>query len=508
MNILVLNMGMKSIRSIIFDSSGHKLAGASRTINTAINGRCVEQNPNEWWKKAKEVMKVSLRDARISFVDYITVTTSASCLVPVDINGESIRNSVMVSDKRAIAEAEEIRRNPVFQPVKEETGIDMSASLLLPKILWLKNNEPDKYSHTRYFLSSNDYLVCRLCGEVVTDYLNAAKFHYIIDKARYPKELLLEFGIPEEKLPKVVETGTTAGILYNTLSEELGIRPGTKVVITSYDAICSFVGSGVSKEGEASDVSGTVTVLRMLSKKNYLRHSDSIYITPFHQDRYNIVGGSNNLGGGLIEWVKQCYYAKEEYPYEVMEKDAGESEIGARGIIFLPYLLGERAPIWNDNARGVFFGLERMHTRKDMTRAVFEATAFIDRTMIEAIKETTADVDTIRVSGGLARVNLVSKIKADVLGRDVLVLSEFETTASGAAMMVLQKQEKIPFDELSEKFSSIRMVIKPNKENHNKYNIIYQLFKDTYTAMIPLFDRRCNVLEQIRTDRETQIENL
>lgn len=508
MNILVLNMGMKSIRSIIFDNNGHKLASASRTINTAINGRRVEQNPNEWWRKAIEVMKNSVHEARVSSIDYITVTTSASCLVLLDQNGDSIRNSVMVSDKRAMAEAKQIRERAVFLTVKEETGLDMSASLLLPKILWFKNNEPDIYLHTRYFLSSNDFLVCQLCGEIVTDYLNATKFHYLIDKAQYPKELLRELDIPEYKLPKVVETGTIAGILYKEISEILGIHPGTKVVITSYDAICSFVGSGVSQEGEASDVSGTVTVLRMLSKKEYLRQSDNVYITPFHQDCYNIIGGSNNLGGGLIEWVKQCYYDKEEYPYEVMEKDAGESEIGARGIIFLPYLLGERAPIWNDNARGVFFGLERMHTRKDMTRAVFEATAFIDRTMIEAINETTAEVDTIRVSGGLARVNLVSQIKADVIGKDVLVLSEFETTASGAAMMVLQKQEKIPFEELAGKFSSIRMIIKPNKENHKKYNIVYQLFKDTYTAMIPLFDRRCDVLEQIRSDKETQIENL
>lgn len=184
-------------------------------------------------------------------------------------------------------------------------------------------------------------------------------------------------------------------------------------------------------------------MFRTLTRKETCK-SSKIYSMPYYNENAKIIGGSNNLGGGLIEWVKQCYYLNDEYPYEIMEKDAAESDIGARGLVFLPFLLGERAPIWNDNARGVFFGLERMHTRKDMTRAVFESTGFIDLSIIDAIKETGTDVSSVRLSGGLARINLISQIKADVLGKDVLVLSEFETTASGAAMMVLTGQNIYP----------------------------------------------------------------
>ena len=129
------------------------------------------------------------------------------------------------------------------------------------------------------------------------------------------------------------------------------------------------------------------------------------------------------MGGGLIEWVKQCYYQNEMLPYELMEKDASEASLGAGGVIFLPYLLGERAPIWDHNARGVFFGLERMHTRKEMTRAVLESTGFIDLDMIAAIEEVGLKINTIRLSGGLARLNTVSQIKSDITGREVQVLS-------------------------------------------------------------------------------------
>ncbi|MCR5101225.1 MAG: hypothetical protein K6B41_07700 [Butyrivibrio sp.] len=508
MNVLVLNMGMKSIRSIIFDDNGRKLASASKTLTSALNETRVEQYPKEWWDKAIEVMKKSISDARVRKIDYITVTTSASCLVCMDDNGNPLGNAIMVSDKRAINEVEDVKSSKYCKDVEEDTGLKFSVSLMLPKILWIKKHEPDIFSNSRYFITPNDYLLYKLSGNVVTDELNALKFHYSFNKSSYPTHLLEDIGIPLEKLPKVIGTGQLAGCIKYDVAKEINCDICAKIIATSYDAICSFVGSGVSTEGEASDVSGTVTVFRMLSKKDELIPSKRIYTTPFHQGDYNIIGGSNNLGGGLIEWVKQCYYSKEEYPYEVMEKEAAESDIGARGIIFLPYLLGERAPLWNDNARGTFFGLERMHTRKDMTRAVFESAAFIDRSMMEAIGETTANITTVRLSGGLARVSLISQIKADVLGKEVKVLSEFETTAVGAAMMALNGQENISFKDLADRFAKIRMTIYPDMQNHHKYNILYALFKETYQQLEPMFDRRIELLSMIRDSKETQIENL
>ena len=501
-------MGMKSIRSIIFDESGSKLSSSSRTLTSALDDIHVEQYPDEWWNKAIEVMRSSVQDAKIQVIDYITVTTSASCLVCMDEGGHPLRNAIMVSDKRAIEEVNEIKSNAFTTDIVKDTGLPVSVSVMLPKILWVKKHEGTIFDNTRYFLSPNDYLLYHLSGVVATDELNAVKFHYSFNTLSYPSRLLKALGIPEDKLPSVVKTGECLGTILPDVARQIGCNPTAKIVVTSYDAICSFVGSGVSGEGDASDVSGTVTVFRMLSKKDALLPSDRVYSTPFHQGGFTIIGGSNNLGGGLIEWVKQCYYSKEEYPYEVMEKEAAESDIGARGIIFLPYLLGERAPIWNDNARGTFFGLERIHTRKDMTRAVFEAAAFIDRTMMEAIGETTADVTSVRLSGGLARVNLISQIKADVTGKEVIVLSEFETTASGAAMMVINGQEGIPFSELSKKFSKSRMTVHPDMENHEKYNVVYKLFKETYESLVPMFDRRIELLNKIRSSRETQIENL
>lgn len=508
-NVMVINMGLKSIRCIIFNELGLKLGSAALAINTAINDKCVEQDPLEWWEKAEIVMKKALQDAGSVSITYITVTTSASCLVCVDSKGNPLGKAFMISDKRAEQEAEMIKNMPKFQVVKRKTGLDISASLMLPKILWVKRNAPEIYERAEYFMTPNDYLIYQLCGECVTDYLNAVKYHYDLTEKKYPEELLRELEIPVNKLPEVVNTGVKIGKVNAKLASRVQLNSDVQVVITSYDAICSFVGSGVTEEGEASDVSGTVTVFRALSRKKNLAGNNTVYHVPFYQENAQIVGGSNNLGGGLIEWVKQCYYQKEEYPYEIMEKDAGESEIGAKGLIFLPYLLGERTPIWDDNARGVFFGLERMHTRKDMTRAVFESTGYIDWNIIEEIAKTGIDINSVRLSGGLARMNLISQLKADILGRDVMVLAEFETTASGAAMMVLMGQGVYQsLKEAADKFAMIRMIIKPNMENHKKYAYMYELYKETYDSLKELFVKRMDIVKQIRKDREIQIENL
>lgn len=507
--IIVLNMGMKSIRSIIFDEAGNKLASSALPIVTSLRGETVTQSPTEWWSKACEVIKESLSEAGNVSIDYLTVTASSSCLVCVDRSGRELLPCMMVSDRRAKKESDFITMTHSFPSVKARTGLGMDASFLIPKAFWVKNHEKKIYDNVDKFLTPNDYLIMKLTGKYVTDYMNAQKWHYDTEKKQYPLLLLEEIGISSDLLPEVVNPGTCVGAVSKTAAEETGLTTETRVVISTYDAICSFVGSGVLKNGEASDVSGTVTVFRAASEQKRILEGDKIQQLPYYEAGIHIVGGSNNLGGGLIEWVKQCYYQNEMLPYELMEKDAAEASLGAGGVIFLPYLLGERAPIWDSNARGVFFGLERMHTRKEMTRAVFESTGFIDLDMIGAIEETGMEIKKIRFSGGLARLNLIAQIKADITGKEVEVLSEFETTATGAAMMALYGQGVYDsLQEAAESFVKVRMIIRPDQKNHEKYQDIYHLYQETYKTLKPLFPKRVALTEKLYSQKRVKVENL
>lgn len=507
--ILVLNMGMKSIRSIIFDEDGSKLASSSMLIETALTGETVTQDPSEWWKAACRVIRETVADAGDIQVDYLTVTSSSSCLVCVDAHGEALLPCMMVSDKRAVEESDFVEKTAEFTAVKEKTGLGVTPSLMLPKALWVKNHQSEIFDKVHKFLSPNDFLIAKFTGHYVTDYMNATKWHYDTEGKQYPLALLKKIGISESLLPEVIAPGACVGTIQRSDAEETGLTEDTKVIAATYDAICSFIGSGVLEEGEAGDVSGTVTVFRAAAKQKIERLTDRIQQIPYYEGGIHIVGGSNNLGGGLIEWVKQCYYQNETLSYELMEKDAGEASLGAGGVIFLPYLLGERAPIWDHCARGVFFGLERMHTRKEMTRAVFESTGFIDLDMITAIEDAGIKINTIRLSGGLARLNLISQIKADITGREIQVLSEFETTATGAAMMALYGQGIYSsLQEAADRFVKVRMIIRPDQKNHEKYKEIYQLYKETYNTLKPLFAKRMALTEKLYSRKRIKIENL
>ena len=499
-NILVLNMGMKSIRSIIFRPDGEKLAYAARPLETQLDADIVVQSPDEWWEKACTVVRESLVDVGRESIGCLTVTTSSSCLVYVDAEGKPLDKCLMVSDKRGLEEREN---------VAAAFGAQASACPMLCKMLWVQHHQPEKFAQVAKFLAPNDYLLARMTGRYVTDVFNAVKSGYDAAKGSYPQQALAQLGIRVDQLPDVQPVGSAIGTLTQEAADALGLLPSTKAVLTTYDAICSFFGSGVAEEGEASDVSGTVTVFRAFSRRMDLRPNPDIFLMPYPEQQMTIVGGSNNLGGGLIEWVKQCYYQKESYPYEVMEKDAGEARLGADGLIFLPYLLGERAPIWNAEARGVFFGLERMHTRKEMTRAVFESTGFIDLDMIHAIEATGMKVRRIRLSGGLARVRLISELKADITGRDVEVLEEFETTSTGAAVLALAGIGV--FQDLraaADAFATVRMVIHPNAVRHQKYLQLYDLYKRTYHSLEGLFHERMELVRQLNPKHEVRIENL
>jgi len=507
--ILVLNLGLKSIRSILFDLEGRKLAHASLPVQTALKEDRVEQDPCEWWEKGVTVMQETARYRNLGReVAYLTVTASSSCLVPVDGAGAVLGPAIMVSDRRAKAQSLLLAEQAEFAAVQQAVGLEPDASLMLPKILWLQEHAPELAQAVKWFLSPNDYLAYRLTGQVVTDRYNAQKYHFDIERKVYPSRLLEVLGIPEERLPRVAECGSVTGEVLGEVAAKLGLRPGVQVVLSTYDAICAFHGSGPGVTGEACDVSGTVSSLRTFAVPTSPVEAQGLQSIPWPGNAQSIVGGSNNLGGGLIEWAKQCFFTREEYPYEVMEKEAKESSFGARGLIFLPYLMGERAPLWDSEARGVFFGLERYHTRGDMAEAILESAGFTVRHLLQAMENCGVKVQRIRVSGGLSRIGHVSQLKAHITGLEIAVVDEFETTALGAALICAVGVGLIPDLQEAAKRVRIRMVIHPDAERHRMFEELFGLYRGTYEALQPLFVRRRQILANLHEVVETGITNL
>jgi len=499
--VLVLNLGLKSIRAIVFDKSGRKLASAASPVMTQLKGSRVEQSPQNWWKQGVQVMKEALGEEEVrDAVKAITVTTSACCLIPIDREGEALRPAMMVADKRSSKQCDVLLDLEVFGELKAKNPNFMAhPSMMLPKAMWLKENYSDVFEESAYLIGSNDYLVNKLCGRVVTDTLNAEKFYYLPDEKEYPVALFNEVGVDRDKLPEVYDTGTDVGEILPEVKKMLGVSDTQNIrcVLSTYDAICAFFGSGLSKEGDASDVSGTVTSLRVLSKVKPKQYVNGLFVQYEPLTKVYIIGGSNNLGGGLIEWAKQALYDREQMPYAKMEREAQESDLGAKGVIFLPYLLGERAPLWDDDARAVFFGLERQHMRADMIRAVFESAGYSLVPLLNLIKETGREPRRVVASGGLARMSFISSIKADILGLEVAVPSEFETTAVGAHILCALGMGVYKDLEEASKIVSIREVILPDRVCKESYDKIYAVYWSLYENLKDLFKVHKDTLKSI-----------
>ncbi|HEX2746636.1 MAG TPA: FGGY-family carbohydrate kinase [Verrucomicrobiales bacterium] len=511
--ILVLNLGLKSIRAVVFDGEGRKRRTASRAVPTFLKTGEVEQDPDEWWTAGLGVMREVLqdRDVRRS-VRAVTVTTSACNLVCVSGDGRVLRNAIIVSDTRARREAADMAETTPFKELAARRPNQRAEpSMVIPRLLWLREHEPEVFAAARWFYSSNDFLIHRLTGCVVTDPLNAEKAGYDPLTGAYAGELLRYLELPVEKLPPVQPQLSTAGVLTEQVKRLAGFGPGTgdiPVILTTYDAICAVFGSGVAGPGMACDVSGTVTSLRAAVTNPGNGPQGGLFSQFDASTGMHVVGGSNNLGGGLIEWARQCFYAGDESAYQNMEAEAAECGLGAEGLLFLPWLLGERAPLWDQDARGVFFGLERRHSRKHLIRAVLESAALAMVFLKEALEARTGPLRTMRVSGGLARLKIMASLKADILGVEVEVPAEFESTALGACLLC--RLGIGSFSNIQEACSivDVREVIRPDRVNTPKYREITAFFKDLYEACRPLYEKRRHLMTRLYDSETVCIGNL
>jgi xylulokinase len=511
LSVCVLNLGLKSMRAAIFDDAGHRLAIVHRPIATQMGEGRVEQDPEAWWAACIDTMEAVLADRRMANqVDLLTVTASAGCLVPLRADGTALGNAIMISDVRAADQAARIESLPAFGALGNGRN-RVTPDLILPKILWLLENDPSRFAAARWFATPNDFLLYRLTGELVTDHSNASKYLHDADTG-YPAALLTSLGIDLATLPPAVAPGSTALPVLDTIRDRFGLAPDAKAVVSTYDAICAVYGAGLANIGDACDVSGTVTSFRVLTDEPPANEDGRLFVGPHLVPGLYLAGGSNNLGGGVIEWAKQLLYATEADPYGAMVAEATDAPPGASAITFLPYLIGERAPVWDPDARGVFFGLGRNHQRSDLIRAIFEGVGYSVLDIADRLCAMGVRIDRVAVSGGLARLEPINQIKADMLGLPVRTTTEIETTALGAALIALSYGGRFgSLVEAVEACVTFGPEYLPDAARTDMYRDFFGLYRSLYDRVSALFGERKRLISQhgevLRT-KPTYTENL
>jgi xylulokinase len=403
----------------------------------------------------------------------------------LDEKMEVIRPAILWSDTRTSRQCQEIcikagGLNQLIHYVSNPALEGFTA----PKILWLKENEPDNYKKIKYVLLPKDYIRYRLTNELFTEVSDAAgTLLFDVIKKRWSTNLLEKLEIDQDLLPPVLNSFDLAGKITQSIAEKTGLHSGTPVVAGGADNACGAVGSGITEEGRVMLSIGSSGVV--LAQTNNPQADQEGRIHLFNHacpDSWYIMGVMLSAGMSY-EWLQKKLFNRS-LDYAQLDRLAEEIEPGSEGLTFLPYLYGERTPHNDANARGVYFGISGKHDQRHFMRSVLEGVTFALKDSLELIKDKEVKIKEIRIIGGGAKSRIWQQILADILDEEINLLNVEEGPAFGAALIAgvgvgVYKN----FTEAVNRIIKVRKTIVPRIQNIERYNQYYQLYKKLYYSL-------------------------
>jgi xylulokinase len=435
-----VDVGTTSLKAVLFDAAGTVLAQASQEYLTAYpHPNWAEQDPDDWWRAACSALPALFAGGRYdpAAVAGVGISCQAPTLLAVDAVGRPLAPAMLWLDRRSEPECARLAASVGQATITNTNGGRIDPYYLAPKLLWFKHHRPDHYAATHQILQANGYLVHKLCGVFTLDTSHAPlTLFFDAKQGDWSDPLLNAMGLDRAKLPPLQPCSAVVGYVSRAAADACGLAAGTPVVAGMTDGTAASVEAGLVQVGDAVEMTGQSTVLLVCSDRPYLGDA-LIPLGHALPGRYLVVGALVATGGAL-RWFRDQLGEPERIaaaqrgidPFDLLTAAAAASPPGANGLIFLPYLFGERSPIWDSAARGVFCGLTLATQKRDLVRAILEGAAYGLRQNVEAAAAAGFPLATLACVGGGARSPLWTQIKADVLGRPVRV----PKTATGAPL--------------------------------------------------------------------------
>jgi xylulokinase len=466
--VLGLDLGTTEVKAGVIATDGRMLAltraGYGRETDGA-HGRS-EQDPGAWWSAVIGAVRgLHIDDA--TEIAAIGVDGHGPTLVAVDRRGEATRPAITFLDTRATAEAEELA---------VATGVRGWALGGLPAALWVERNEPDVAIETCWYLATWEWLALRLSG--------VAAGPLVPDQLVPDRRLVTAAGIPADRLPPPSRTGDVVGSLSEAAAEALGLRAGTPVVGGTVDAFASYLGAGLLKPGDAYDPGGAAGGFGVYWDRPVVVAGG--FVTPAPLAGLFSVGAAMAATGRALDWYRGRILGDTVTTIALLD-EAALTPPGAEGLVFLPYLAGERSPIWDPEARGVLAGLTLGHGRGHVARAIVEASALAIRHVAGPMLSAGVRVTEMRVCGGPARSPFWNQVKADVTGFRVAVPAVLETAVLGSAILAavgVGIHESLPRAIAS--MTRIDTRIEPRTELGPVYDRLFEAYRALYPATAPI----------------------
>ena len=499
--ILAHDLGTSGNKATLFSTDG-TLVG-SRTVAYPVyydKPLWAEQDSTDWWNAVCDSTKDLMSAYDVDAEDVKAVSFSGQMMgcLPVNVDGEPLCRSIIWADMRAEAQAEALRAKIDDDAFYKITGHRNTASYGIQKAMWLKDNCPEIYEQTYKFLNAKDYMVYKLTGKFYTDCSDANSMDCLdLAKRQWSKEIVEASGVEFDKLPEVVESTYYVGNVTETAAKETGLSVNTKVIMGAGDGVAANVGAGSVAPGKAYCCMGTSAWVAATSEKPVLDEEKRIVCWAHAVPGMYSPNGTMQYAGGSYSWLKNTICLDEIRrgmekgcsPYELMNDQIKESVPGAGGLLFLPHLLGERAPRWNADAKGVFFGLTATTERKDILRSVMEGILMNLANCFEILKENTP-IEELLLIGGSARSDVWQQAVADIYGVTVKVPRYIEEANSMGAAVIAGVGSGI-FEDFSaiEKFIEVRDVVEVQSEIHETYEQIREKYNVLYDTLLPMFGK-------------------
>ncbi len=466
--VLAIDLGTTEVKAGLVGLDG-RLLGLARagygTTTDAATGRA-EQDAEAWWGAVglavRELVRLDLGE-----VSAIGLDGHGPTLVPVDAAGRATRPAIIWADTRSTGEAGELAA---------ATGLAGWSLAGLPAALWLERHEPAAAAATRWWLATWDWLAQRLTGEARTSLVAGQPFP--------SAEALAPVGLDGSRIAPAIGAGEVVGGLTAEAAATLGLRAGIPVVAGIVDAWASYHGAGMAQAGDAMDPGGSAGGFGVYTDRPLDVPGSFSTIAPL-PGLYS-VGGAMAATGRALDWFR-LDVGGGAATTEALIEEAGTVPAGAGGVVFLPYLAGERSPLWDPTARGAFAGLALDHRRAHLTRSILEASAFAIRHVAEAVVAAGADVRALRVCGGPARSELWNRIKADVTGFSIEVPAVLETAVAGSAMVAATAVGAWP--ELPAAIRGMTRIVRrlePDPATRATYDATYAAYRALHPAIAPI----------------------
>lgn len=492
--LMAVDVGTSGCKLTVFNFEGEVICSYLGEYETYYHRTgWAEHDADDWWQVVCDGVKYFKDEYEFNpeEVAAMGVDGLSWAGLPVDKDGNPLRRCMIWLDRRAEKQAAWMKEKVGEEKLIELDGNPVDAAYIVPKMLWIKEHEPQVYRKTHKFLQSNAYIVSKLTGKFSQDYSQGYGFHFFdMAAGKYDEDTASQLGISLDLAAPLYHCHQVVGTVTKTAARETGLVPGIPVVAGGLDAACCTLGAGVIKPGLTQEQGGQAGGMSIQLEQPVI-HPQLILGYHVLPEQWLLQGGTVG-GGGTLRWFnrelgareQQLAAAKDVSPYQVMDEEAAKIVAGSDGLVFLPYMAGERSPIWNSKARGVYFGLSYDKKRAHLIRSMMEGVGYSLLHNLETAAEAGAEVRELNSVGGAAKSKLWTQMKADITGKKINVpYSDHATTLGAAILAGVGAGVYQNFEEAVEKTIKIQRTHEPDQENHEIYKRYYQLYLKLYEQL-------------------------